>query len=183
VKMNSKFLKLICIIILIISILTNVILYKQNSNLNTEKEGIIWQEHIERIHFFSKLLDQIVDELRLSPVPLNHIDSKLRLATISNTPSGNTWEIKESNDGEYDIDLIIWTIYNEMSILTQSKSNISKEQYDQLANELESLNDSMEEYWIGQSMENKDKSIKGVRIILLEILDEIEEIKKSLSNE
>ena len=45
--------------------------------MENEKQETMWKEHFMRIHSVSYVLEHVAVDMQSSPVPVEHIDSKL----------------------------------------------------------------------------------------------------------
>lgn len=187
-RIGTKLTLWICVILLTVSGLVNIALYQNTTKFKNRQDTKMWQEHLERIHFFSYTLEQIIPDLQASPVPIEHIDSKLRLAIAGKSKRAYTGLIEEQADEtdeldweKYDSDWIIWMINEELLGLVNSENQLTEREYEKLAIELALFNGSLEEYWLGVGSDNKGDSVRESRVILLEILDEIKKVRDSLS--
>ena len=117
-------------------------------------------------------LYHIVNDLQTQPIPVNHINDKISLGTAAN--------LSLIKDEDYDLNWIIGNIYNELALLINNEEQVAENEMVKLAKELELLNTSLEEYWLGVDYGDKDNDIKETRIILLDMLTEIKNISDNL---
>lgn len=174
----------VCIFLLIISGIINISLLTSIHDTKTEQQGIMWKEHLMRIHFISYVLEHVATDMKTNPVPIEHIDSKLGIAIYGDRPRKDTFEpeadIQKFNSENYDLDIITWWIYEELLGIINNEKQLSEDEYKELANKLNTFNDLLEEYWLGVSNENKNNTLMETRIILIEILNEIQSVLKNI---
>lgn len=146
----------------------------------------MWKEHLMRIHFVSYVLEHVAIDMQTNPVPIEHIDSKLKIAIHGDRPRTGIIdpevEIQEINSENYDLDIITWWIYEELGSIINNEQQLSIDEYKELANKLNILRDLLEEYWLGVGNEDKSKTMMETRSILLEILSEIRKSQKNNSD-
>lgn len=182
-KKYNKYALQICVFLLIVSGIFNISFLTSIHDTKTEQQNIMWKEHLMRIHFVSYVLEHVAIDMQTNPTPIEHIDSKLKIAINGNRPRTGVIdpevEIQEVNSENYDLDIITWWIYEELLGIINNEQQLSIDEYKKLANKLNISRDLLEEYWLGVGNENKSKTIMETRSILLDILSEIRESQKN----
>lgn len=111
------------------------------------QKNSMWKEHLMSIHFVSYVFEHVAMDMQTNPVPIEHIDSKLRIAITGDRPRTGVIdpeiEIQEINSENYDLDITTWWIYEELLDIINNEQQLSIDEYKEFANKLNRSRDFM----------------------------------------